>query len=294
MSRVRGQRLTLVPFTLVVALVAALVLTFASGGTPVAHAVGGGPVILMGVDGDDIFHAPAGNYKSLVDIMLTNVSNAGSDILVIGGGKSGTDDVTTFWNGIASQSSMTPTYVNGAAAITNQSFAGFALIAVVSDVTNTPGGGLTNAENTALSGRSADIATHVNAEGGLMGFSSCSTTDPYGYLGGVGAVTCTSASYTDIVATTAGTAAGVSDALEGDAWHDVYETFPSFLVVLATAPTVSGKAAVIGGSSVTIVPEVADTATPVPGVGTTGLVALAVAMVVAGSIYYRRRAAKQF
>ena len=297
MTRIRSLHLTITPVMLVMAVAAALVLTFSTGGTPTVHAAGGGPVILMGIDGDDVGHPAASNYKSLVDVMLTNVSNGGSNILVIGGNKSGTDSVTTFWNLIASQSGMTPTYVNGATAITAQSFAGFALVAVVSDALNTFGGGLTDAENTALSGRSADIATHVNAGGGLIGFSSCGSSDPYGYLGSVGAVACSSASYDDITPTTAGTAAGVTDALDSapELWHDVYDTFPSFLQILATDNGIggsggTGKPSVLGGSSVTIVlPTATPTAAPIPGVGIWGLVGLGAAMLVLGPVYLRRR-----
>jgi cell division septation protein DedD len=330
MTRIYGQRLTLVPFTLVVAVVAALVLTFASGGTPVAHANGGGgPVVLMGIDGDFSGHPAASNYKTLIDDMVSKVGNGGSNILVIGGGKGGSDDVTPFWNLIATQSGMTATHVNGATAIASQSFAGFALIAIPSDSIINPSGGLTNAENDALTARAADIAAHVNAGGGLISFANCRLDNPYAYMGAVGAVTCSTPpfGYTNISATAAGTAVGITDALDAGPWHDVFETYPSFLEILATDVDGTSKPAVIGGSSVTIVPPTptpsptplatatpipptptpipptptptpipptpTPTATPVPGMGTTGLVALGVAMAVAGSIYFRRRTSRQ-
>jgi outer membrane protein assembly factor BamB len=65
-------------------------------------------------------------------------------VIAIGGGKGG-DDVTAFWDAIAAGTGVSVTYVNGAANISAQSFANFALIAVVSSEDETPSGGLTAA-----------------------------------------------------------------------------------------------------------------------------------------------------
>ena len=75
--------------------------------TPVmSHSGGsvGGPVVLMGIDAEDGNGTPGSGhggkspYISVVSDMLTHVSNGGSGILVIGGGKSAGDNVTEFWN----------------------------------------------------------------------------------------------------------------------------------------------------------------------------------------------------
>ncbi|MFK4998901.1 hypothetical protein ACI2OX_21215 [Bacillus sp. N9] len=50
----------------------------------------GGPLILMGIDAEDggvNGHGPIANYIQVVNSILSNVSNGGSGILVIGGGK---------------------------------------------------------------------------------------------------------------------------------------------------------------------------------------------------------------
>jgi len=220
-----------------------------------------GPIVLMGIDAEDNgpgSHGPISVYESVITNgsntgVLNNVTNGGAGILVIGGGKA-SDAVTAFWNQInADLGPGLVTYVNGAANITSQSFAGFAMLAVVSDQFNTPSGGLTNAENDALTLRSADVANFINGGGGLLGFSSCALNSPYGYLGSIGGVTCvTPPQFSDITPTPAGAATGISNALDVCCWHDEYSVFPGFLGVLATN-SATGGACAIGGQQVVIV-----------------------------------------
>jgi len=228
-----------------------------------------GPVILMGIDAED--GGPGGHgtitvYDNVLGSLLSNVTNAGSGVLVIGGGKAAGDNVTSFWN------ALTPamTYVNSAAGIAGASFAGYAAIAVVSDFINTSGGGLTNAENAALTLRQADIANFVNSGGGLIGFSSVGLATPYGYLAGLGSFSFGSAFQSDITATAAGTAVGITNALDVCCWHDSYTTYPSWLNVLATYPNSGNSVAALGGANVRIsVPEPASLA--LMGLGLAGL-----------------------
>lgn len=220
---------------------------------PPASAAGGGPLVLMGIDAEDGGpggHGPVTVYEDVINNgILGNVTNGGSGILVLGGGKSPTDDVTRFWNDVALQTAPV-TYANGAA-VGTQSFAGFKMLAVVSDILNTPGGGLTQAENNALAARQSDVATFVNTGGGLLGFSS-DFTNPYAYLAGVGSFTVnTNLGYSNITPTPAGTAVGITNALDVSAWHDEYVTFPAFLGVLATNAA-TGRAAAIGGANVIV------------------------------------------
>ncbi|MCH8191595.1 MAG: hypothetical protein IIC80_09615, partial [Chloroflexi bacterium] len=227
-----------------------------SGSVPKVRAAVGGPVVLMGIDAEDGgpgAHGPISVYESVITSIFGNVTNAGSGILVLGAGKSAFDDPTTFWNQIGTDLSVSVTLVNGATNITNQSFAGFAIVAVVSDVGNTPLGGLTNAENNAIS--SSAIAAHVNGGGGLFGAAASGLTSPYGYLSGVGAFTFNfPPQYDNITGTAAGMALGIDNPagnLDICCWHDEYITFPSFLGVLATNNS-TGSPAAIGGTQVVI------------------------------------------
>ncbi len=230
------------------------IVTIADNDSP-PPAADGGPLILMGIDAEDGglgSHGPIANYVSVVNSILGKVANRGQGILVIGGGKNAGDDVTAFWNAIANGTGKPVTYVNGAANISARSFAGFAMIAVVSSVAETSSGGLTQAENDALATRRTDVATFVNTGGGLLGFSQSGLTTLYPYIEGFGVFTFnTELSYTDITPTPAGQAIGITDALDVIAWHDEYLTFPTFLGILATNAA-SGNPAAIGGSSVVI------------------------------------------
>jgi hypothetical protein len=221
----------------------------------------GGPVVLMGIDAEDGGvggHGPISVYEDVVNSILSEVTNGGSGILVIGGGKATSDDVTEFWDQIdADLTTTTVTYVNGATAIGAQSFSGFAMIAIASSEGETPFGGLTQAENDALAGRLSDIVAFVNAGGGLLGFSQTGFTNPYAYIGGLGTFTTnTGLGYDDITPTTEGSAVGITDDLDVCCWHDEYLTFPSFLEVLATN-TGTGNPAAIGGAQVVVAAQLA-------------------------------------
>jgi len=232
-----------------------------------AYAVSGGPVVLMGIDAEDgspgNAHGPQATYNTVGGSILASVTNGGSGILVFGCTPAGGDHVTFFWNAVAVANGQTLTCVEGAANIAAQSLAGFALVGVASSVFQTPFGGLTQAENDALALKQTDIANHVNNGGGLWGLSQAGMSNPYAYIAGLGAFTVTiNQNYDNISATPAGTALGINDSLDVFAWHDVYDTFPSFLSVLATIDcspgsscttfSLDGRAAAIGGQQVII------------------------------------------
>ena len=215
----------------------------------------------MGIDGEDGGpggHGPIAVYETIVTNVQSQVANGGSGILVVGGGKSPTDSVTEFWNQLSTDTGIAVTYVNGAANIASQSFAGFAIIAVAGGDSDT-GGGVTNEESVALATRSFDIATFVNAGGGLFVFQQGSITAAYGFLGDIGtfvAEPISAGNDSNVDITPAGTTAGLNDELDVCCWHDQYSTFPSFLTVLATyagsGPGVTPQVAALGGANVQI------------------------------------------
>ncbi|MEH7218086.1 hypothetical protein [Bacillus toyonensis] len=213
--------------------------------------VTGGPLILMGIDAEDGGiggHGPISVYISVVNSILSNVTNNGSGILVIGGNKNPSDDVTQFWNAIASGVGESITYVNGAN-IATQLFLGFKMIGIVSDEFNSFFGGLTQAENNFLTGRANDIADFINSGGGLLGFTN-DFFNPYAYLTSTGLfVINTNLFYDNITATVEGSIIGINDNLDICCWHDEYLDFPSALQVLAINAA-SGEAAAIGGKRV--------------------------------------------
>ena len=221
----------------------------------------GGPVIIMGIDAEDGgvgSHGPIGVYEGVTTNVLANVKNGGAGILVLGGGKAA-DDVTEFWDAVSSGTGIPVTYANGAA-VGTQSFAGFAIVAVVSGDDETSDGGLTAVECQALAARQQDFFDHVNGGGGLIVFAQDVVGGAgceYAFFGGFGGFTFTTGvSYNDIDVTPAGATAGLSDALDVTAWHDTYQTFPPFLQVLATVALdqgdPSGQVAALGGASVVI------------------------------------------
>ncbi len=227
-----------------------------------------GPILLMGIDAEDGgpgTHGPITVYEDVVDHILRRANvlgNGGSGILVIGGGKSNSDDVTRFWNEIDNYIqvnwSQSVTYANGTSDIATRSFTSFKMIAVVSShpQPGTPSGGLTQDENNALANRQSDIANFVNTlKGGLLGFSQTGFSNPYEYLADVGTFDVNlTVSINDVTPTAAGLNMGITDDLDVCCWHDEYLNYPGFLEVLAIGAD-SLEVIAIGGDSVWVEPQ---------------------------------------
>jgi hypothetical protein len=219
----------------------------------------GGPVAVMGIDAEDGGvggHGPISVYDTIVSNLFANVTNGGSGILVLGGGKVPGDDVTEFYDQVEADTGKTVTYANGAA-LDTQTFDGFGLVIVVSSQDETSSGGLTDAESESLKMRAPDFAKHVNLGGGLISFSQSGQTSPYGFLGDVGTFQRVSidGDDTNIDVTAAGATAGLTDDLDVCCWHDQYADFPAFLSVLATYANPEGLTpgvAAVGGAKVLI------------------------------------------
>jgi Ca2+-binding RTX toxin-like protein len=223
----------------------------------------GGPIVLMGIDAEDGGpggHGPTDVYANVLKNGLVAKASKGAGMLVIGGNKSATDDVTEFWNEVATKAGIAVTYANGAA-VGTVDFTPFKIIAIASDENQTSGGGLTQAENDALAARRNAIAAHVNANGGLFGMASTFTAGAgaYGYLASVGSFTVSNTSFDEITSTADGQAVGINDTdpdLDVCCWHNTFTRFPNFLRVLATnsasGTTGFGEPAALGGAAVTL------------------------------------------
>ncbi len=239
-------------------------LTTAVAPASAATATTGGPIILAGHDADD--HGAVSVYAGLFNDLLSKVGVSGSGIVAVGadpGSPAGS------WITQVAASMTTPqtvTFVNDAA-IATVDFSQFAIVHVPSDSADT-GGGITQAENDTLATRAADLALHVKGGGGLFGLTQGELTNPYAYLGNVGAFSIrevppggslpSGALYDNVTATAEGAVLGISDTnLDGCCWHNVFTNFPSFLSVLATASDTAyaGQAAMLGGAKVVIAPS---------------------------------------
>jgi hypothetical protein len=239
------------------------------------YAQSGGPVVLMGIDAEDHWrvsvdgtesgqHGAVGNYVTLVRELLARTNGGRTGLLILGGGKAASDDVTTFWTRVAADTGQPVTFAHcdeesddECALLGSVRFAGFALLVVVSDENNTPSGGLTDDENEVLADRQREFAAFVNGGGALLGLTSdFSDDEAYGYVAGLGAFeieTDIEPPYRNILPV-GGDAAqlGISDSLDVCCWHDVFTEFPDFLQVLALDVDVTGRPAAIGGVSVHI------------------------------------------
>jgi len=228
----------------------------------------GGYVALLGIDTEDSGpggHGPIATWQTFVNNLLAKPTNGGSGILVVGGGKNASDDATLFWNAIDNGTSGSVTYVNGTNKsgpnndINDVSFAGYKMIAVVTDtnqldndtdgVDDNGGGGLLQSEHDAFINRREDVATFVNNGGALLGFNS-GLNNPFGYIEGVGSVSINNvANYNNITATAEGGRLGLNNTLDVEAWHQTFNSYPSYLRILARGGTSasSGPIAAIGG-----------------------------------------------
>lgn len=228
----------------------------------------GGPLVLMGIDGEDGGvggHGPLSAYTGVVADILANVVNGGSGILVIGGGKSPGDNVTTWWSALAASVGQSVTFSNGSA-VGTVPFTGYAMIGIASSEWQTSSGGLTQAENNAFAPREADLATFVNAGGGLFGLSQDGLSPAYPYLNALGAFTIqTGRGDGDVTPTAEGVALGLdATSLDVCCWHDGYLAYPDFLLPLVDyADGVDGA---IGGKRIVIPRACTDAEMPTIGV----------------------------
>ncbi len=233
--------------------------------------ISSGPVLLVGIDTecgtrfnattDGLGgHGTVNQWSAIFNSMLTQSCVNGSGILVVGGGKSATDDMTRFWNLVGTVTGQPITYVNGAANITSQSFTGFRMIAVVNAFCGS--GLLTQLELNSLNARGIAVATFVNAGGCLFGSTCTPLTNQFGYVAALGSITVTTTgswSSPTYAITPAGTAFGFPSTPPGQCingpWHNTFATYPAFLQVLARRNASDSLVIALGGMCITIPPS---------------------------------------
>ena len=201
-------------------------------GTPAANAqaYSGGPVVLMGIDAEDGGiggHGPVTVYQSVMRSIARRERRSGSAILVIGGGKTSTDNVTTFFREVARGARRRTRFLDGASRIRRIDFNRYAIVAIASSVSETSGGGLTQVENNALAARRRDLARRfVNAGGGLRAVA-VGLQQPVRLSRSARVVPLErQPELQRHHADTPGTRIGITNALDVTAWHDELWRYP--------------------------------------------------------------------
>jgi hypothetical protein len=229
----------------------ALALAFSMNAlSPAPAAAQGGPVLIMGIDpenGPPGTHGPVAAYRAMINVMLSQKTNAGNGLCVIGAGKA-YDYVTQFWLAVAGQVPAIPIALVNGPQIATVNFSNFAIIVVAGDFENIPPGwgGVTATEWNYLMTRKSDIRRHINCGGGLVGVCAPTpATNPnwYNYLTFAGGATISYQTTTGGFANVAllPTAAAVGQAVpfgqllasSTDIWHNWYTAFPPALTPIA-------------------------------------------------------------
>jgi hypothetical protein len=143
-----------------------------------------GPVFLDCGDRDDHGFFSGGQNQAgwklieqALNFLNTNATNGGSGVLVIGA--TGGDALAAVTSATTALG-LSQTVVTGAA-ISTVNFSAFRILYVPSDDLNTPGG-ITDADNTLLTARKADIQAFVNGGGGLLMLTQAGLSAPYSSL----------------------------------------------------------------------------------------------------------------
>lgn len=219
------------------------------GGATVTTAQG--PVILMSLDaedgGPDNRNGPSSAYGTMLNSILDHVHGNREGILVVGAGKTATDDVSAFWSRMTRWTEQDIFFVHGPDAIAAVDFTPFALVVVASNEIETPEGGLTQSENDALADRKEDLAAFVNSGGGLWGFMQGGFAEPFAYVDSVLPIEVgTGQAFRYITPTLEGVRIGLNEVFEVCCWHDEILDFPETMTVLAVR-TKTGAAIAVGG-----------------------------------------------
>lgn len=221
---------------------------------PSQTSFGQGPVIISGLDTEYGFRPSNTSHGSIVmwaGVIQTGIinnvnNNPTGPILVIGGGKTTTDEMTQFWNQVSGALGKSVTYSNSITGdISTIPFSGYSMIAICNTADGS--GKLTAAELATISARQADVAAFVNAGGGLFA-SACNIAPMYGYIDiGSPPLVSNAAGCGGSLPTPDGAAMGIVP-IAGP-FHNNFSSWPSFLGVLSTC---RDSNVILGGASVTI------------------------------------------
>ncbi|SEQ28233.1 hypothetical protein [Natrinema salaciae] len=240
----------------------------------------GGPVILMGLDSEEVpgdsSHGPPSEHAKMVASIRDSVTNGGEGILVLGGDPDSNRDIRSYWEtdiGSDPRVDEDVTFVNGPADIRSVDLEGYAMIGIVSsdgEIRN----GLTDSENQALIARQHDIAEFVNGGGGLLGKTQEDLRNPWDYISEIADLEAIETGFSSVDVTQAGQDLGLTQSgMNG--WCCYHEAFvedsvPDFLTVLIRNAQRSDRPpAAIGGDSVVIQTAV-DLEVTTPGVVAAG------------------------
>lgn len=226
--------------------------------------VQGGPITLMELDSEltpgSSSHGPPEDHAAMVESILSNVTNGGEGILVLGGNPSVNTNIVNYWEGDVGNAPNVAQPVDFVYEIEDMEsvdFTDYALIGVVSSDGQIPSG-LTNAQNEVLINRRDDIADFVNQGGGLLGKTQYAPPldNPWGYMDPFGEFEVTTDSYSSVNVTEDGQNMTFSQS-GMDGWccyHGVFLNYPGFLSVLieSAAGSNPGEAAALGGDEVIV------------------------------------------
>jgi hypothetical protein len=208
-----------------------------------------GPIQLYGVDAEDGGHGSLSLYADLMQVeVLDSVTNGGSGLLVIGGGKNPADSVTDWWTDLGGVLGVPVSFINGTTDIATADLGGYAVLCVPSTSWQAAGG-LTPAENAALNTRAADLAAHIQSGGGLVALEQGNVPYPYAFLAQVYLFQSGGGSYTNLTPTPYGSTLGITDTnLDFCCWHNTFTVYPPYLTPLAVN-ALTGQPAILSGKS---------------------------------------------
>lgn len=223
---------------------------------------GQGAVLLVGIDTEtgkrpaQASHGSIDAWAKVIDKgLLAHVTNNAVSILVVGGGKKLSDEVTDFWRQIGNTLQRPVVYVHetkvgfipiSTSHIDDAVFDHYALIAVANSVDGS--GKLTFRELSAINKRRWEIRDFL-CRGGAIFASADNLPGAYGFLSVTLPVTGSAAHYNDVTPTADGALLGITPTnLDGGPWHTTFSQFPGFLRPLALETGTSAVAA-LGGIS---------------------------------------------